>query len=177
MSRFQLADDDRRIAGLVRVGQVAETTGDMVRLRIGSILTQWIPVLMPAAGAVRVWNPPSVGEQMLVLAPGGEPDQAVALAGLASTAHPPASEDLEETRIDWDDGASVSYHRGDQRMTVELPGGRLHLLAPAGVAIIGDVTVTGDVIANGISLTSHIHGGIQRGASETDQPTAEGGAL
>lgn len=176
MSRFDLSDHDRRLAGLVRVGRVAETTGDRVRLQIGEILTQWIPVAMPAAGAVRAWSPPSVGEQMLVLAPGGEPDQSVAIGGIYSAAAPAPSDDLEETRIEWDDGAAVSYHRGAKRMTIDLPGGQLNLLAPGGVTIIGDVTVDGDVIAGGISLIEHIHGGVQRGAAETDPPD-DGGLL
>jgi phage baseplate assembly protein gpV len=176
MSRFDLSDHDRRLAGLVRVGRVAETTGDKVRVDIGEIRTHWIPVLAPAAGAMRAWSPPSVGEQVLVLAPGGEPDQAVALAGIYSAASPAPSQDLEETRIEWEDGAAVSYHRGAKRMTIDLPGGKLNILAPGGVTIIGDVTVDGDVIARGISLIEHIHGGIVRGSAKTDPPN-DGGLL
>ena len=58
MSRFDLADYDRRLAGLIRVGRVEETTGDTVRVRIGPILTQPLPVMAPRAGAVRAWSPP-----------------------------------------------------------------------------------------------------------------------
>ena len=99
MSRFDSADQDRRLDGLIRVGVVEETTGDTVRVRIGEILTQPIPVKMGAAGRMRVWAPPSVGEQVVVAAPGGEPDAAVALPGLYSSAAPAPSDSLDETRI------------------------------------------------------------------------------
>ncbi|MDO8294381.1 MAG: phage baseplate assembly protein V [Gallionella sp.] len=35
------------------------------------------------------------------------------------------------------------------------------------INIIGNVIVTGDVIANGISLINHVHGGVQAGGSNT----------
>lgn len=46
----------------------------------------------------------------------------------------------------------------------------IHLEAPDGVTIAGDVTVTGDVVADGISLKSHTHGGVQAGAASTGAP-------
>jgi phage baseplate assembly protein V len=172
MSRFDLADHDRRLAGIVRVGRVEETTGETVRVRIGPILTQPLPVAMPAAGRVRAWAPPSIGEQVLVLAPGGEPDGAIAIAGIYSDAAPAPSDDLDETLIVWPDGARAAYHSAEGRMTVELPAGaRLDVTAPGGVHIEGDVIVSGDVVADGVSLKSHVHGGVRRGDAETDKPS------
>lgn len=45
-----------------------------------------------------------------------------------------------------------------------------NLIAAAGVHIKGDVTVEGDVVANGISLTKHVHGGVISGGSNTSGP-------
>jgi phage baseplate assembly protein gpV len=47
--------------------------------------------------------------------------------------------------------------------------GILEINAPAGIKINGDVTVSGDVVANGISLTSHVHAGCQGGTTGTPQ--------
>lgn len=47
---------------------------------------------------------------------------------------------------------------------------KCNLIATSGVNIKGDVTVEGDVIANGISLTKHVHGGVESGGSNTSGP-------
>lgn len=47
---------------------------------------------------------------------------------------------------------------------------KCNLIATSGVNIKGDVTVEGDVIANGISLTKHMHGGVESGGSNTSGP-------
>lgn len=42
---------------------------------------------------------------------------------------------------------------------------------PSGWHFVGDIIVDGDVIADGISLKTHVHGGIVRGGAETDPPS------
>lgn len=49
-------------------------------------------------------------------------------------------------------------------------GGQVNITAPSGVNISGNVTVSGDVVASGISLTGHVHGGVQSGGSTTSGP-------
>ncbi len=44
------------------------------------------------------------------------------------------------------------------------------LTATGGVTINGNVTVNGDVTANGISLTSHVHSGVETGGGTTGAP-------
>lgn len=44
------------------------------------------------------------------------------------------------------------------------------ITASAGVAINGDITVNGNLVANGISLTTHTHGGIEPGSGSTGAP-------
>lgn len=48
--------------------------------------------------------------------------------------------------------------------------GKVIITAPAGVEINGDVTVAGDVVADGISLKSHVHGGVTSGGDNTSTP-------
>lgn len=49
-------------------------------------------------------------------------------------------------------------------------GGVKIIVSAAGVEIFGTVTVHGDVIADGKSLKTHIHSGVQSGGSNTGQP-------
>lgn len=49
-------------------------------------------------------------------------------------------------------------------------GGVKIIVSASGVEIFGTVTVHGDVIADGKSLKTHVHGGVQSGGSSTGQP-------
>lgn len=51
-------------------------------------------------------------------------------------------------------------------VSIELTqGGAVNITAPEGVNIAGSVTVSGDVVANGVSLTSHVHTGDSGGTT------------
>lgn len=45
------------------------------------------------------------------------------------------------------------------------------ITAPNGLIINNDVTVNGDVVASGISLVNHVHGGVESGGSDTAPPS------
>ncbi len=49
-------------------------------------------------------------------------------------------------------------------------GGTTLAVSGAGVSITGNVTVTGDVVANGVSLLTHLHGGVDSGTDVTKPP-------
>lgn len=48
--------------------------------------------------------------------------------------------------------------------------GSVTINAPAGLVINNNVTVSGDVVASGISLVNHVHGGVESGGSTTSAP-------
>lgn len=128
------------------------------------------------AGRMRVWSPPTVGEQGMLFAPGGDIAQAVFVPGLYSTEFP-APGDAAREFITFDDGAEFGYDPDSHEADVTLPGGgKLTIVAPGGVQIQGDVEVQGqltasvDVIADGISLKTHTHGNVQAGAAHTGAP-------
>lgn len=82
----RLAALERRVAGGMRHGTVAEvnTGGGWVRLDLGpdgdggKLLSPKIPYAQ-MAGALKVHAPPSVGQQMTVMAPTGDMSQGVAV--------------------------------------------------------------------------------------------------
>lgn len=178
MSAEVLNDHDRRLADVIRPGTVAAV--DLVRARArvdlgAGTLTDWLPMPALRAGAgLRIWSPLSVGEQVLIAAPSGELGQAAILGSYYRTAHPAPSSDAQAVHLAFGDGAAISYHQGSHALAVTLPaGGTISIAAEGGVTINasgGDVIVTGDVIADGISLKSHVHGGVQAGAATTGAP-------
>lgn len=72
----QLNDIARAIRNLIRTGIVTAVNPDegLCRVQTGGMQTTWLNWLTCRAGRSRVWWAPSVGEQVLILAIGGELD-------------------------------------------------------------------------------------------------------
>jgi phage baseplate assembly protein V len=136
----------------------------------------------PRMGETKVWCPPTVGEQVLVLCPGGEIGAALVLGGIHSNANPPPI-DEPVPLIRFSDGASLSYDPQAHELLLQLPGGATTVLvSDGGIDLVGDVAITGDcavsgtltaqndVIGGGKSLKTHVHGGVAAGGSQTGAP-------
>lgn len=131
--------------------------------------THGIRWLHPRMGTTQAWLPPSVGEQVLVLCPGGEIGAAIAIGGIHSNAFPPPIDEATPL-LRFADGATLSYDPQAHELLMQLPSGATTVLISDGgvdivgnVAIEGDVTVSGtltastDVIGGGKSLKTHTH--------------------
>jgi phage baseplate assembly protein V len=83
MNEFVFSEVARRLNNIVRFGTVAEIDlkKARVRIKIGKITTDWLPWLT-LAGAVKIWNPPVVGEQVCVVSQGGDLSLAVAIPSI-----------------------------------------------------------------------------------------------
>lgn len=183
---------------LIRYGTVRSVDVSCARMTVavGDLTTKPIPWIASRAGATRTWSPPSLGEQVLVLAPGGNLGAAVALTGIFYDGHPkPADGTVDNTVIAFGDGAVLLYDHAAHLLKATLPsGGRVELTAPAGFRLVGDVDVDGalhvtqaatfdqtlhasqditsdaDVKAGDISLRNHPHDQVQRGSGFTGKP-------
>jgi phage baseplate assembly protein V len=123
----EATDHGRRIANVARYGTVAEAdySGETagfpairVSLQDGAILTDWLPWFSPRAGKDRVWDPPEVGEVVMLLAPSGELSNGVAIPGLFSDGN--ANGDRAGIhRRTYDDGTVVEYDRETHTFTVD----------------------------------------------------------
>ncbi|WP_338401570.1 phage baseplate assembly protein V [Sphingomonas ursincola] len=178
-------------ATLIRLGVIASVDLQAARCTVrcgdpeeGEMETPAIRWIMPRCGDTRIWSPPTVGEQVVLLCPDGEIGAAVALTGITRDSFPALGSTLQE-RIDFADGAQLRYDPEAHHLEALLPDGAtatitapagLTINAEAGVTINGDVTLNGtltateDVVAAGISLKSHKHGGTQPGGGQTGTP-------
>lgn len=107
-----LADLNRRLENLLKIGEVAEVQAGLVRVQIGALCTDWLPYCTLASGAVSAELWPSVGEKCLVLSPSGQLANGMVLCGLRTHAWPAPDADPEETVLHFGDGARASYHHG-----------------------------------------------------------------
>ncbi|MFA1284039.1 phage baseplate assembly protein V [Citrobacter telavivensis] len=101
----------RALRNMIRTGVIVETDLDAGRCRVqtGGIQTDWLQWLTQRAGRSRTWWAPSVGEQVIILAVGGELDTAFVLPAIFSDDHPAPSASADALHIAFPDGAVVEY--------------------------------------------------------------------
>lgn len=115
-----LQDLARLLRNLIRVGIITEvdTARALCRVETGGISTDWLHWLTPRAGRSRTWWAPSVGEQVLLLAIGGELDTAFVLPGIYSDDNPALSASADALHITFPDSAVIEYEPETGALTV-----------------------------------------------------------
>jgi phage baseplate assembly protein V len=110
----------RAIRNLIRSGVVTEvdTVQGLCRVQSGGIQTTWLNWLTTRAGRSRTWWAPSVGEQVLLLAIGGELDTAFVLPGIFSDDNPAPSASADAWHVAFPDGAVIEYEPETGALTV-----------------------------------------------------------
>ena len=120
-----MTDAERRLSNVVMLGQVAELDAKKARVRVqaGPILTAWLPFATVRAGLDRTWHAPEPGEQVVLVAPGGDLNQAVVVGSLYREAYPPPADSADISRTEWQDGAALAYDRQLHHWRLSVPAG------------------------------------------------------
>ena len=108
----------------MRWGTVADVRHEAparCRVTTGGNTTGWLPWLTQRAGKDRTWWAPEVGEQVILLSPGGEMISGVVLPGCYSDSHPQPDDDQDVSCIEFKDGVRVEYNRAQHVLTVSSP--------------------------------------------------------
>ncbi|KHT18089.1 phage baseplate assembly protein V [Pectobacterium carotovorum] len=187
---------DRLLNNLIRIGKVVDVdhVRHLARVETGGNTTDWIRWGVARAGDATSWWPLSVGEQVLIAAPGGDLETAVIVLSLYSGQHRAPSNTPKVHTTVYPDGASETYDANTSTMTVK---GVKKVIVEAAESITldtpkvictqhlntqtlsvekggtmkGDITHTGgQMSSNGVVVDDHDHGGVQRGGSRTDGP-------
>ncbi|MBO9725168.1 MAG: phage baseplate assembly protein V [Novosphingobium sp.] len=180
------SNDHEQLTGeVIQVGTVAsiDHAARTCTVQLGDLETGELPWVALLAGRVKLWCPPSAGEQCAVLCPEGDVDNGLVLPGIYSDANSPSTSDPDVFELEFPDGAVISYNHASHALTVALPeGGTAALTAPGGVTIEGDVAIKGnvsiegkaeaseDVVGGGISLKGHKHTGVAAGSAQSGTP-------
>lgn len=197
---MDLAHLSRLIENLIRVGSVHLVDHDQPRCRVksGNLITGWLPWFSVRAGKTKDWDPPTIGEQCLILSPSGEVAAGFVFLGINCDEFNAPSTNPDETVREYPDGARISYNhvsgalnavgiqsalvQAADHINIDCPQvtftGKVNIqnlftYENGMVGIAGENTaavITGDVIANGVSLVHHDHPDSHGG--NTGQPNA-----
>lgn len=181
----------RMLENLIRFGVIAEVqmVPPRVKVKTGELTTAWLPWLALRAGSDREWDPPTVDEQVILFSPSGQLANGVVFTGIPSDHIPANGNRAGLHRRTYADGTVIEYDSVAHHLNASLAeGGTTNLTSTGGINIVGPIThhgdytqtgnqnVTGtvnvseDVIAAGISLVKHPHGGVMSGSGKTGKP-------
>lgn len=152
---MDLAELSRLVSNLIVIGTIHSVDHQSVRARvtIGKLTTEWLPWFEQRAGQTTTWDPPTVGEQCMVLSPSGAIEKGIILVGLNSNAIQPPSHDDSQHITRYPDGGLVRYDHQAHVYTVSVPdGGKI-------VLTIGDTTL--ELRGDGTTLTTPDFEGVQ----------------
>jgi len=91
-----------------------------VKVRLGPEHTSgWLSYFARRAGNTITWDPPEVGEQVLVLSPGGELATGFVLTGIYSGSRPAPSNSGDQTIRRFSDGLECSYDSKTNTLAVQ----------------------------------------------------------
>lgn len=142
---FEAAEAGRRASNAVRVGRIVSVDADSAQAVVdfGDLLSPPLDVAQLRAGGLQLWWMPTEGEQVVVLCESGDIAQGIITFSIYA-GNAPSS-----------DGAVPMINLGGGKMIVQ-----------------GDLEVTGDVIASGVSLVNHTHSDVVSGDSSTGKPNS-----
>lgn len=178
-------DHEQLTGEVVQLGTVASVdhAAHTCTVQLGDLETGDLPWFAGHAGGVKLWRPPSIGEQCAILCPEGDLDNGLVLLGLYCDANAPSSTDPNVTALEFPDGAAITYNHASYTLAVTLPaGGTATIDAPGGTVWNGPVTFTSDVTVNakvtasedvvaaGISLKNHKHLAVSAGTAQSGGP-------
>ncbi|WP_313473141.1 phage baseplate assembly protein V [Rouxiella badensis] len=180
-----IAELYRLLMNLIRVGTVSEVdpVNYVARVKTGANETDWIRWGAQRAGDGVTWWAPSVGEQVVILSPGGEMENAFIAFSLYASDAPPPDLGLTSRVTTYPDGARESYDPANGMRRCE--GIKGALLSASGtltlelarLIINAEVVINGEVIqgggamsSNGIIVDAHGHKGVKKGTDISEGP-------
>ena len=186
-----LAALSRLLENLIRFGVISAVQMEPPRVQVttGTLTTAWLPWLALRAGADREWDPPTLGEQVMLFSPSGQLANGIVVTGVFSDHIPANGNRAGLHRRTYADGTVIEYDSVAHHLNATLvDGGTTNLISKGGINLVGDIThqgdhiqtgnqtITGrvdvsiDVIAAGVSLVKHLHTGVKQGGDQSGAP-------
>lgn len=137
MKTFEVAELERRLANVIRLGTIAEADHDTKRIRVqsGDLVTAWLPWPAEVGNNYRRWRPLREGTQVVLAAPNGELAQAVVIGMLYTNDQAAPADDDNTDLVQFEDGTEIRYDSAASVLTV-------HSVNEIQLQADGDLTAT-----------------------------------
>ena len=186
-----LAALSRLLENLIRFGVIAAVQMEPPRAQVitGTLTTAWLPWLALRAGSDREWDPPTIGEQVILFSPSGQLANGIILTGVFSDHIPANGNRAGLHRRTYVDGTVIEYDSVAHHLNATLvDGGTTNLISRGGINLVGNIThqgdytqtgnqnitgrvdVSDDVVAAGVSLVNHLTSGVKQGGDQSGRP-------
>lgn len=116
-------DIERRLQSFVNRGIVTQVdyAAARCRVQIDGLETDWLKFSAARLGNIKIWNPPSVGEQVLVISETGELSTGLVTTSFDYDDEPMPSTNADTIEIHCTDGAAFIYNHATHALSVSLP--------------------------------------------------------
>lgn len=116
-------ENERRLQSFINRGIVTQVDHAAARCRvqIDGLETDWLKFSAARIGKVKIWNPPCVGEQVLVISETGELSTGLVTTSFDYDDQPMPSANADTFEIHCDDGAAFIYNHVTHQLSVSLP--------------------------------------------------------
>jgi len=149
---------DPILKNLIRVGKVTAIDTKKHQARVlfddkPSTVSYWLDIIVRNTLRNKDYELPDIDEQVICLfLPNGNA-QGFILGATYNTKDLPPIDDKDKRHVRFEDETEIEYDRKEHILTIKFvhPDGKINIIAPTNVNVIGDV------IADGISLKHHIH--------------------
>lgn len=130
-------ENERRLQSIINRGIVTQVDHAAARCRvqIDGLETDWLKFTSARIGKVKIWNPPSIGEQVLVISETGELSTGLVTTSFDYDDQPMPSANADTFEIHCDDGASFIYNHVTHNLGVTLPDDSVTSLVSSSVQI------------------------------------------
>lgn len=130
-------ENERRLQSLINRGIVTDVdyAAARCRVQIDGLETDWLKFASTRIGKVKIWNPPCVGEQVLVISETGELSTGLVTTSFDYDDQPMPSTSVDTFEIHCDDGASFVYNHATHNLGVTLPNDSVTTLVSSRIQI------------------------------------------
>ncbi|MGL9779718.1 MAG: phage baseplate assembly protein V [Wolbachia sp.] len=119
---FAIAELNRKLANIIRIGLIKEVDYEKarVRVKVGEFITDWLPWITTRAGEDRSWFAPNINEQVVIFSPLGELSLGVVLRGIYQEKYPAPENKKEINSIKFQDGTKFTYDKEKHHLEIEV---------------------------------------------------------
>lgn len=152
----------RIISNIIRLGEVIELQPKPLaaRVKVGDNETDWVLIAHARAGSTNDFDPPSIGEEVVLLCPSGELEQAIIIASLHSDANDQPAQSLAEFQRTFPDGTTINYNSESHALMLTAVGNvQITIEGDSTINVGGNAAITASGNATVDATTIALNGG------------------